>query len=111
MNDINHDRPNKKVNHLESQKDYKELSTLINYKGNYLKDTQAKIAEISNYLKKFKILEDPQYYNTNKEYVQLIKSTKIKLENLIFQTLIYADSSLRIENFKINKYDLNLLNN
>ncbi len=88
----------------EPKKDYKELSNILSYQGNFLKATQAKIAEISNYLKKFKILEDPQYYQSNKEYLSLMKSTKLRLEKLIFQTLFYTNGSLRIEDFKIKEY-------
>lgn len=103
-NDLNiPNKPNQQEKEFHTEKDYRELSKVLNYQGNFLKDTQAKIAEISGYLKKFKILEDPQYYNTNKEYAQLMKSTKLRLEKLIFQTLFYSDSTLRIEDFKIKK--------
>lgn len=88
----------------EPQKEYTELSNILNYQGNFLKDTQAKIAEISNYLKKFKILDDPQYYQSSKEYSSLIKSTKLRLEKLIFQTLFYTNGKLKVEDFKIKEY-------
>lgn len=106
------DKKNDKIiNNIESkeeailnQKEYKELSNVLKYQGNFLKDTQAKIAEISNFLKKFKILEDPQFYQSNKEYSNLMKSTKLRLEKIIFQTLFYADGDLKLEDFKIKEY-------
>lgn len=103
-NDLNiPNKQNQQEKEIDIQKNYRELSKVLNYQGNLLKDTQSKIAEISGYLKKFKILEDPQYYNSNKEYAQLMKSTKLRLEKLIFQTLFYSDNNFRIEDFKIQK--------
>jgi len=98
---INRTENNEQAN--EPRKDYKELSTILKYQGNFLKDTRAKIAEISNYLKKFKILEDPQFYQSNKEYSSLMKSTKLRLEKLIFQTLFYTDGNITLEDFKIKE--------
>ena len=101
-NDISH-KNNENENTNETPKEYKDLSNLLNYEGNFLKDTQTKIANISNFLKKFKILEDPQYYLSNKEYSNLLKSTKLRLEKLIFQTLFYTNDNLKMEEFKIKE--------
>lgn len=95
---------NQDKNTKNNEKEYKELSNLLNFNGDYLKATQAKIAEISNYLKKFKILEDPQYYNSSKEYANLLKKSKLRLEKIIFQTLLYTNkNTFRSEDFDIRE--------
>jgi len=103
INDINMKNNENPDTTNEIRKDYSELSTLINYQGNFLKESQSKIAEISNFVKKFKILDDPHYYQSNKEYSNLMKSTKMRLEKIIFQTLLFADENLRIEDFKMKE--------
>jgi len=82
---------------------YDKLDNVINFEGDYLKSMQAKIAEISNFLKKFKKLEDPQYLMKSNEYKLLIKKTKMRLEKLIFQTLLYTSNK---QSFKNEEFDM-----
>ncbi len=82
---------------------HEKLENLIDYKGDYLKTMQTKIAEISNFLKKFKKIEDPQYLMKSNEYKLLIKKSKIRLEKLIFQTLLYTSNK---QNFKNEEFDI-----
>merc|ERR1711957_77736 len=82
---------------------YDKLENVINFEGDYLKSMQAKIAEISNFLKKFKKLEDPQYLMKSNEYKLLIKKTKMRLEKLIFQTLLYTSNK---QSFKNEEFDM-----
>lgn len=96
---------NKLENQKEEIKPYEKLDNLLNFEGDYLKSMQAKIAEISNFLKKFKKLEDPQYLMKSTEYKNLVKKSKIRLEKLIFQTMLYTSKqNFKNEEFDINKY-------
>ena len=84
---------------------YKDLSSLIEYNGNFLKDSQSKMAELSNFLKLFKLLEDPQYYQTqSKEYAILLLKTKKRLEKLILQNFLFTNKNFKKEDFDIKKY-------
>jgi hypothetical protein len=82
---------------------YSSVSTLLKYTGanSYPKDMLEKIQKISMFIKKIKLVEDPEYYATrSKEYVKVLKATKSKLEKIILKTLFYASLNKDAKNKK-----------
>ncbi len=83
---------------------YKNLNDI--FKGNNIIEAQQnKIKSLSNFIKKVKIEEDPKYYTSqSKEYSQLLKSTKTKLEAIIKRGMGFVNKSR--EKNDIKKYIL-----
>jgi hypothetical protein len=76
-----------------SETRYSSVSSLLQYTGAnpYPKEMLEKIQKISLFIKKIKLVEDPEYYaSRSKEYVKVLKATKAKLEKIILKTLLYA---------------------
>lgn len=85
-------------NTLPPQYNYTTFSDLVQYKDNkqegpfdYLKILLEKVQKLSLFIKKLKLVEDPKYLEgQNKEYANLLKACKIKIEKIILKTIQYV---------------------